>query len=290
MRIGRRHLITALGVALTSAAVSAQLPVGPPRQFGAGVTGAFEGWFENGDGARTFLVGYLNRNFEQELDVPIGPNNRIDPDGPDLGQPTHFMTGRQTGVFTVKVPKDFTPQQRLTWTIVANGQTNVIPLRLNPDYVVSPFKDVAIGNTPPEVRFEENGPVTQGPIALLDKAATRTATVSSSLSLPVWINDDGKYASLTMAIPRNPPPPVNMRWSKFRGPGEVNFEPRAPKVETISGGAVNAPFEGKATATARFSAPGDYVLHLTANDYSGNGGGGELCCWTTALVKVTVTP
>ena len=52
----------------------------------------------------------------------------------------------------------------------------------------------------------------------------------------------------------------------------------------------DAPFNGKATTTATFGAPGDYVLHVTANDYSGNGGGGEVCCWTTAMLKVTVTP
>ena len=34
--------------------------------------------------------------------------------------------------------------------------------------------------------------------------------------------------------------------------------------------------------------PGEYVLHLTTNDYSGDGGGGFGCCWTTALVKVSV--
>ena len=41
--------------------------------------------------------------------------------------------------------------------------------------------------------------------------------------------------------------------------------------------------------TAKFSEPGEYILHVTANDYSGDGGGGEVCCWTTAMVKVTVT-
>lgn len=153
--------------------MSAQLPVGPPRQFGAGVTGAFEGWFTHTDGQLYFLVGYLNRNFEQALDVPIGSNNRIEPGGPDLGQPTHFRPGRRTGMFLVSVPKDLTPQQRLTWTIVANGQTNVIPLRLHPDYVVSPFTDVAIKNTPPIVRFEEKGPALQGPLAQLAQAVTR---------------------------------------------------------------------------------------------------------------------
>lgn len=42
---------------------------------------------------------------QQELDVPIGPNNRIEPGGPDMGQPTHFRPGRRTGVFVVAVPQ-----------------------------------------------------------------------------------------------------------------------------------------------------------------------------------------
>jgi hypothetical protein len=40
----------------------------------------------------------------------------------------------------------------------------------------------------------------------------------------------------------------------------------------------------------KFGEPGDYVLHVTANDYSGEGGGGFVCCWTTAMVKVSVSP
>jgi hypothetical protein len=37
-----------------------------------------------------------------------------------------------------------------------------------------------------------------------------------------------------------------------------------------------------------FSEPGEYTLSVTANDYSGEGGSGFQCCWTTALVKVRV--
>jgi hypothetical protein len=141
-----------------------QLPSEPQRQFGTSITGAFEGWFDNPDGSRSFLVGYLNRNTTQPLDVPIGPNNHIDPGGPDLGQPTHFLPGRHWGMFTVTVPKAFTtPEHRLTWTIVANGQAMTIPLRLHPDYSVSPLTDVAVKNTPPLVQFEEQGPAVQGP-------------------------------------------------------------------------------------------------------------------------------
>src|SRR5262245_24588823 len=109
-------------LAASSVLVSAQqLPSEPRREFGTSITGAFEGWFDNPDGSRSFLVGYLNRNTTQAVDVPIGPNNRIEPGGPDMGQPTHFLPGRHWGMFTITVPKDFTtPDQRLTWTIVAN--------------------------------------------------------------------------------------------------------------------------------------------------------------------------
>ena len=55
-----------------SVLVSAQqLPSEPQRQFGTSITGAFEGWFANADGSRSFLVGYLNRNTSQALDIPM---------------------------------------------------------------------------------------------------------------------------------------------------------------------------------------------------------------------------
>jgi hypothetical protein len=280
-------LLLSVGVALSAQ----QLPSEPQRQFGAGITGAFEGWFDNPDGGRTFLIGYMNRNTAQALDVPIGPNNRIEPGGPDMGQPTHFLPGRQWGVFSIAVPKAFTTaDQRLTWTIVANGQTTSIPLRLHQDYTVSPFTDIAVKNTPPVVQLEEKGPSTQGPLARLDSASTRTTSLALPLSLPVWVADDARYASGTMAVPRKLPPPVEITWSKYRGPGTVSFDAEHPAVQTLAGGDVNQQFHGKAISTARFSEPGEYVLHLLVNDFSGEGGAGEVCCWTTSLLKVTVTP
>ena len=268
-----------------------QLPSEPPRQFGTIVTGAFEGWFANPDGSRSFLIGYFNRNNSQAVDIPIGPNNRIEPGGPDMGQPTHFLPGRHWGMFTITVPTDFTtPDQRLTWTIVANGQSTVIPIRVHPDYNVSPFTDTAVKNTPPILRFAEQGPGVQGPLAMLSTAQARMARVSTPLPISVWTDDDGKFASGTMALPNKPPPPVRVRWSMFRGPAAVTFDKENPTSEVLAGGGVNVPFRGKSTVTATFKEPGDYVLHVTLNDYSGEGGGGEVCCWTTGLVKVTVTP
>jgi hypothetical protein len=284
-------LCAATALASGGVLVGQQLPSAPAKGFGTSITGSFEGWFDNADGTHSFLVGYYNRNIHRDMDIPIGPNNRIEPGGPDMGQPTHFLASRQTGVFVVTVPKAFSKEQRLTWTIVANGMAMSIPLRLNTDYNVSPFTDAAVGNKPPVLHlFEEKAPGIQGPVNTLANAFTRTATVASGLSLPMWATDDAKYTSGTNAPMRNPPPPVTIVWAQYRGPALVTFDNAKPKLEVLAGGGVGEPFSGKATVRAKFSEPGDYVLQIVVNDYTGAGGGGEVCCWTNALVKVSVTP
>jgi len=260
----------------------------PRRGFGASITGAYEGWFYNPDGSRSFLVGYYNRNSQQSIDIPLGPNNKIEPGGPDRGQPTHFLPGRQWGIFTVPAPKEFKPTDSYVWTLVANGQTTSIPLRLHPDYVMSPFKEIAVGNTPPVIRFEPNATGLQGPLADLATAPTRTASVSTPLVLDIWAADDMKYTSGTNAPMSTARPAVAISVSKYRGPGNVTFDKAKPTVEKQSG--ASAAFSGKATTHVKFSEPGDYVLHVIANDYSGDGGQGFGCCWSTGLVKVSVQP
>jgi hypothetical protein len=258
----------------------------PRRGFGASITPAFEGWFYNEDGSRSFLIGYYNRNSRQELDIPIGPNNRIEPGGPDMGQPTHFMPGRQWGMFILPAPKEFKPADSYVWTLAANGQTTSIPFRLNPDYVMSPFSEIAVGNTPPSIRFEQNGKPVQGPLANLAAAPSRTATAGTPFTLDIFAADDMKFTSGTNAPMSTPRPPVTLTVSKYRGPGTVTMAKPKPAVEKLSERA--GAFSGKATATVTFSEPGEYVLHVIANDFSGDGGQGFGCCWTTALVKVTV--
>jgi hypothetical protein len=286
MRIERTnwHLkIAGMAVSLAAAvAVSAQtLPAEPLHDAGTSITGAFEGWFKNPDGTFSLLLGYFNRNQRQELDIPTGPDNRIEPGGPDRGQPTHFFPGRQYGMFAIKVPADF-GTGKLTWTIVANGKTTTIPASLKPDWEISPFREEAAGNTPPVLRFEEGGPAVQGPSGL---NAQRTATIGSPLTLNAWVADDAKWTTLSGAPPRGISTPVTIRWTKYRGPGTVTFSPDHPAVEVTAG---TAAFNGKATVTATFSTPGDYTLHLVVNDLSGDGGGGEQCCWTFGTVNVTV--
>jgi hypothetical protein len=277
-------LITLVMFAISSLMAGQQLPMEPPHATGQSITGAFEGWFANQDGTFSILLGYYNRNTKQELDIPAGPNNRIEPGGPDQGQPTHFLTGRQWGVFTIAVPKDF-GNKKLTWTIVANGQTTVIPMSLNPLWEVSPFVE-ASGNTPPFISFEEGKLGVQGPRGL---TTMLTTTNPSPLTLNVWVADDVKLPrSATQGLIRIP---VTVGWSKFRGPGSVTFANNKPAVEKIEGKSTpTLPFFGKATTTATFSEPGQYVLRIVGNDASGDGGRGFQCCWSNAYVKVSVKP
>jgi hypothetical protein len=279
------------------------------RERGSSITGALEGWYFGKDGSQYILVGYFNRNLKQEFDIPTGPNNRIEPGDPDQGQPTHFLTGRQWGVFTIKVPKDF-GAKKLTWTLIANGQTNVITLHTHADYIVEPLEDPANKNTPPVVRFQPGGPSFTGPPVGI--AAAYSTTLPDPLALTVWATDEGPKINVpepsagrgrgrgrgvatdapdaTGATPGAAgrggrggftPPPLSLTWTVQRGPGAVKFEPPKPAIDTA---------DGKATATATFTVPGEYILRLQANDRTGDGGGGFQCCWTNTHVRVTVKP
>jgi len=267
---------------------SSPLPMEPLHDFGQGVTPAFEGWFKNSDGTFSILFGYFNRNLKEELDIPIGPNNRIDtggPGDPDHGQPTNFFSGRQWGVFTVTVPADF-GDKKITWALTAHGQTNQVPASLAPLWEISPFIEESMGNTPPFLSFSEGGqgPSVQGPRPL---TMALTTTAGNPVTLITWVADDAKK----LPEAREPKTtPVVVRWFKFRGPGAVTFSNYMPPVEAAEWKGMTAPFIGKATTTATFSEPGEYVLYVVANDWSGNGGRGFQCCWTNGLVKVSVKP
>ena len=266
-------VVTSAVAAVSSAQL---LPIEPFHDRGQGVTPAYEGWFQNPDGTYSLSFGYFSRNQIQELDVPAGADNRIEPGGPDRGQPTHFIPGRQWGIFMVNVPKDF-GKNKVTWTLTVNGQTASIPASLDPLWEISPYKE-ATGNTPPVLRFE-GGESNQGPSSI---TVNMTVGASNPLPLPVSIADDAKLPS---ANSRPRPIPVAVTWSKYRGPGKVTFAAIKPTIEKTTG---DAAFNGKASTTATFSEPGEYLLRVVANDLSGPGGGGYQCCWTNAFVKVTV--
>ncbi len=255
--------------------------MGPQHDSGQSVTPAFEGWFPNQDGTFSILFGYFNRNTKEEPDIPIGAANRIEPGGPDRGQPTHFLTGRNWGVFTVTVPKDF-GAAKLVWSITVNGVTTQVPASLAELWQLEPLRD-ANGNTPPWIGFQESGPFFNGPRG---QSKSLTARVGEPVALPLWVADD---ASVIPGASRPRTPPVTLFWSKLRGPGAVSFAKNRPPADPAD---FIAPpqtvFHGKAVTTATFSQPGDYVLRVVANDWSGDGSRGFQCCWSNAQVAITV--
>ena len=313
-------LVATIGVWVLSTPIAAQLPRPPLALEPLGLSGeavfpAFEGWGPDKNGDLVLLLGYYNRNKGQEFDIPIGPDNKIEPEGPDYGQPTHFYTSRQHGVFTIRIPKDF-GNKRLTWSLTVNGQTSTISFWTNPPYWINFYKHPANGNEPPVIRVTRDGPtMTCPPVGV---ALTLSGTVGQPVPLSLWAADvptketeaDEALADRartatprapdpvaivgTQVIgggrgvpgPRTPAPDITVNWRKHRGPGDVRFA--QDRIPLVTKGDPKLFLEARTTAT--FTAPGEYVIRAQVNDESGDGGGGDQCCWTTGLVKVTVEP
>jgi hypothetical protein len=227
---------------------------------GQNVAPTFEGWEHNPDGTYSMVFGYLNRNYEEEVDIPIGQDNSITVGGEtfgDRGQPTHFYPRRQRFLFRVVVPKDFDPKEKVVWKLTSHGRTDYAKGWLQPEWELS--QSVIVENMGGGVPDPENKPPTLsiGPIP--------GATVGNAVTLTASSTDDGLPKPYRRAAsnpdrdaqPRRPRG-VQIKWIVYRGPGKVSFEPGASPV--IHGEPVN--FTSKAT----FSAPGTYVLRATSND------------------------
>ena len=294
-RLSAALVLLAGSVILTAQQVPgvATVPSTPPKQFGGSVSPAFEGWFDNPDGSHSFLIGYYSRNTQSELDIPIGPNNKFEPGNADMGQPTHFLTRRRFGMFVVTMPKEYAKTQKITWTLSVNGNTITVPFYMHTDYNLTPLKSQEESpnrefNRPPSLKFAEGGPTLVGPMASgLRPTLQRTATAGTPMPLDVWADDDALYSTGGNAPMTGERPPVTMNVSKYRGPGTVTVATPV-KFAALKGGKPMEPYSGKASTTVTFSEPGEYLLHVNGNDFSGNGGGGSGCCWTTAIIKVTV--
>ena len=72
----------------------------------------FEGWSHAADGSINMHFGYLNRNYVETPTIPVGPNNIIEPGGPDRGQPTFFYPRTNRNLFTVNVPEGWAGEAR----------------------------------------------------------------------------------------------------------------------------------------------------------------------------------
>jgi hypothetical protein len=228
---------------------------------GQGVAPVYEGFDVNADGSYNMWFGYMNRNYEEELDIPVGAENTFEPGG-DRGQPTHFVTRRHKDVFKVTVPKDF-GNQTLVWKLTSHGRTDQVVATLKPVWQIDRLRTTRGGNSenvssnlPPQVN-----------VFVSNKTAT-------GATLTVMATDDG--------LPKRRGESVGMTvlWAKYRGPGSVQFADAQTKL-------VN----GKATTVATFSEPGDYILQSVVDDGSGESAGnfGYHCCWTNTQATISVS-
>lgn len=265
-----QHRAVAFAAFVAVAVVGARAQTRFTYSSGQPLSPAYEGWMYKADGSVTMYFGYMNTNWLQEFDIPIGPDNAIEPGGPDRGQPTHFYPRRSPFLFTVDLPKDFGAKE-LIWTLTANGKTEHAYASLKSDYEIDSqvistevggdfgsLRDELRTNVPPELRVEG--------------AKQRTIKVGEPLTLTAFAGDpdnlparrDGKpqprNASGRMGeVPPAPPaqagrgtgnaaaalfrpptslvpqmgPGLHFSWIVYRGPAsKVTFDPDQLKAWT----------------------------------------------------------
>ena len=249
---------------------------------GQNVAPAYEGWEQSPDGTRYFLFGYMNRNWEEEIDVPVGAGNGFNIGGFDRGQPTHFLPRRNRFVFRVPVPEGFTVKDELIWTLTTHGTTEKAYATLRPDYIVddvvkaSETGALGAGTSSPEVRG--NKP----PLVRVEELASRSVRVGQAVTLVSEVKDDGipkprdparvaaaqarAAAQSSGTAPANTPPRnpalspptritvgktvgLHVSWFLYRGPGTVTFDPQVQNGLLFNAGSTHV-------IGASFAAPG----------------------------------
>ena len=236
----------------------------------------FAGWAHNPDGSFEMHFGYLNRNYVEEILVPIGPDNRFEPDAPDRGQPTFFYPRVNRRVFSVAVPADWGDRE-LVWSVTVRGQTYRAVGWLQAEWEIA---------ANPGARFfaaTEGQAENQAPTLVVD--AARTVTRPGTLTMKATVTDDGLPGprprrggrNTLPTFERDPDAPtvpvnvpqivsanrnrptrtrveeVNVTWTQWRGPASVAIVEGEPQ-------------DGVATVTATFETPGEYLFRVQASD------------------------
>jgi hypothetical protein len=275
-------------------------------QHGQNVSPAYEGWMENEDGTFTMVFGYMNRNWQEELDVPVGDDNFLSPGPADQGQPTHFRPRRNRFVFMVEVPADFGDQE-LVWTLTTQGETEKaygtlgIDQRLDNIVIASETGALGIGASDAETRANQTPTIeVEGPTEI-------RVRVGEPVDLVVRMEDDGLENAIARSKRRDQqqaervaaqegPPRLSARqlrapvritvdkavwhhvaWFVYRGDGPVAFDPPQVKTWEDTRSGANSPWaplwepppvpeDGRWETTVTFQEPGTYILRARGDD------------------------
>ena len=314
------------GVALLALAVGANAQ-SLSYTSGQSVAPAYEGWEEEADGTKYFVFGYLNRNWEEEIDVPVGPGNGFSPGNADLGQPTHLLPRRNRFIFRVKVPATFTEKDEIVWTLTTNGKTEKAWASIRVDYklddVVKASETGALGagSSSPEIRSNK------APVVKIVGDRTLRVRVGEPLTLTSTVTDDGIPKRRTerslpsaaaagatptssgeggeaAAAPRRNPlmlPPARITVGKnvglhhafyvFRGSGEVTFSPAQIKVWEDTRAGANSPW-APIWAPPAMPADGRFIAQVTFSEpgtyvIRSQADDGGLLGWDEFIITVT---
>jgi hypothetical protein len=269
---------------------------------GESVSPAYEGWWPNDDGSFTMFFGYMNSNWVEEFDVPIGPANQIEPGGPDQGQPTHFYPRRNPFLFTIRIPKDFGTKE-LIWTLTTHGKTERAYASLKSDYQIDPQSiSTEVGGDGGSLRDELRTNI--APTLQVEGEKHRTVKVGQPLTLTAVARDPdniparragrggrgggGEAPTISPNALYRPPSSVvaasgaglRLSWIVYRGSASVvTFNPEQMKTWTDTRAYANSPWSppylipapppGNTWVTqATFAEPGAYTLRAVVSDGS----------------------
>jgi len=233
----------------------------------------YEGWSRNPDGSYFMWFGYLNRNFEERLNIPTGPNNGFGPGNEDLGQPEYFQPRRREFAFKVKLPADWPKDKDLVWTVTAYGSTLKAYGSLWPVWEIDENTISANRMRRTAIDFDEPG---NEPPSFLAVPSDQTITAGAPITLTLRVIDDGNpkprvnrgggVAGITNreSTPAAPPaegecpaggPCLKITWVQWRGPGTAKFSALTSLVK-----------DGQAATIVTFDNPGVYVIRGYAED------------------------
>ena len=302
------RLTVVLALLLVVAAADAGAQTRFTYSSGQSVSPAFEGWWPNEDGTYSLFFGYMNSNWEETFHVPVGPDNHIEPGGPDRGQPTHFYPRRNLFLFTVEAPADFGDDE-VVWTLTTNGRTERAYGSLRTDYLLDP-QTIATEMGANFGRVIDEWRTNEFPTVRLQVDQPRRVRVGEPMQLVAFVTDDGiptgnytpparepgkphpAYTPPRQIVPGNPAA-LRFSWMVYRGDAsKVRFSEDQLKTWQDTRVYSNSPWsppyilppapeDGRWMAEVSFDEPGTYVLRGMAGD-------GALT--SSAELTVTVTP
>ncbi len=302
LKMSRRLMPLLVGL-LVAAPLHAQLPerardypLATRSKTGEIVAPMFNGWIANEDGSTTMIFGFANQNREASVDVPLGPNNKLEPAQFQGAQPTHFpVYGRpgfvgiqERGAFGVVVPADMAGTE-VIWTLSSGGNTYSIPGRATSAAYELSAGISAAGSLRPAIRFSEDGPESINEVGIY--AEPKTVKVGQPLTLSAQMRDRGERDGYAEVLPYYD---LGTFWAMHQGPA-------VPEIETpeIRGSvrAANNPIDPytnewtEVSTQVSFSEPGDYIIRLRVDNFEApDSQFDNVCCWSNAYFPVTVTP